>query len=87
MLSKEDQRRFDEITRQLKASDPGFFHRLDQRTRARIRRSRCLMLLAVVLWASLPAVTVLAGRPVGAVFAVALLAGAAVTWRYRRRLL
>jgi hypothetical protein len=86
MLSKEDQRRFDEITRRLRESDPQFFHRLDQRTRARLRRGRYLMLLTVALWAALPAVTVLAGRPVGGIFALVLLASAALMWRYRHRL-
>ncbi|EEP71038.1 DUF3040 domain-containing protein [Micromonospora sp. KC207] len=83
MLSKEDQRRFEQITRQLRESDPEFFARLDHRARA--RRGRYLMLLAVVLWASLPAATVLAGRPAGAIFAAVLLANAAVMWRFRRR--
>ncbi|GGL98031.1 MULTISPECIES: DUF3040 domain-containing protein [Micromonospora] len=87
MLSKEDQRRFDEITRQLRESDPEFFSRLARRTRSRVRRGRYLLLLTIVLWASLPAVTVLAGRPTGAVFAVVLLANAGLLWRYRHRLL
>ncbi|MEW1590104.1 DUF3040 domain-containing protein, partial [Micromonospora vinacea] len=56
MLSKEDQRRFDQITRQLRESDPAFFNRLDHRARA--RRGRYLMLLTIVLWASLPAIAV-----------------------------
>ncbi|MEV4541216.1 DUF3040 domain-containing protein [Micromonospora echinaurantiaca] len=83
MLSKEDQRRFEQITRHLRESDPAFFARLDSRARA--RRSRYLMLLTIVLWASLPATTVLAGRMAGAICAVVLLANAAVMWRYRRR--
>ncbi|MCX4470825.1 hypothetical protein C5N14_16765 [Micromonospora sp. MW-13] len=83
MLSKEDQRRFEQITRQLRESDPEFFARLDHRARA--RRGRYLMLLTVVLWASLPAATVLAGGLAGAVFAVVLLANAALMWRFRRR--
>lgn len=83
MLSKEDQRRFEQITRHLRESDPAFFARLDSRARA--RRSRYLMLLTIVLWASLPATTVLAGRTAGAICAVVLLANAAVMWRYRRR--
>lgn len=83
MLSKEDQRRFEEITRQLREGDPEFFARLD--VRARARRGRYLMLLAIVLWASLPAVTVLAGRLAGAICAVVLLANAAFMWRFRRR--
>ncbi|MGC4804259.1 DUF3040 domain-containing protein [Micromonospora sp. DT233] len=83
MLSKEDQRRFEEITRQLRESDPKFFARLQHRTRA--RRGRYLMLLTIVLWAALPAATVLAGGLAGAVFAVVLLANAALMWHFRRR--
>ncbi|WP_410811181.1 DUF3040 domain-containing protein [Micromonospora sp. 067-2] len=83
MLSKEDQRRFDQITRQLRESDPAFFNRLDHRVRA--RRGRYLMLLTIVLWASLPAMTVFAGRLAGAICAVVLVANAALMWRFRRR--
>ncbi|MCO1597174.1 DUF3040 domain-containing protein [Micromonospora sp. RHAY321] len=83
MLSKEDQRRFDQITRQLRESDPAFFKRLDHRVRA--RRGRYLMLLTIVLWASLPAMTVFAGRLAGAICAVVLVANAAIMWRFRRR--
>ncbi|MBQ0905161.1 MULTISPECIES: DUF3040 domain-containing protein [Micromonospora] len=83
MLSKEDQRRFDQITRQLRESDPAFFNRLDHRVRA--RRGRYLMLLTIVLWASLPAMTVFAGRLAGAICAVVLVANAAIMWRFRRR--
>ncbi|WP_405105747.1 DUF3040 domain-containing protein [Micromonospora sp. NBC_01405] len=83
MLSKEDQRRFEQITRQLRESDPEFFARLEHRARA--HRGRYLMLLTIVLWASLPAATVLAGGLAGAIFAVVLLANAALMWRFRRR--
>lgn len=83
MLSKEDQRRFEQITRQLRESDPEFFARLDHRARA--RRGRLLMLLSIVLWASLPATTVLVGRPAGAACALLLLVNAGVMWRFRRR--
>ncbi|BCL13158.1 DUF3040 domain-containing protein [Micromonospora sagamiensis] len=83
MLSKEDQRRFEQITRYLRESDPAFFARLDQRARA--NRGRYLVLLTIVLWASLPAMTVLAGRVAGAICAVVLLANSALLWRYRRR--
>ncbi|MFI5925047.1 DUF3040 domain-containing protein [Micromonospora sp. NPDC051543] len=83
MLSKEDQRRFDQITRQLRESDPAFFARLDHRVRA--RRARYLMLLTIVLWASLPAMAVFAGRLAGAICAVVLVANAAIMWRFRRR--
>ncbi|PZG20534.1 hypothetical protein C1I95_09235 [Micromonospora craterilacus] len=83
MLSKEDQRRFDQITRHLRESDPAFFARLDQR--ARVRRGRWLLLLTILLWASLPAATVLIGRPAGAICAVLLLANSALMWRFRHR--
>ncbi|WP_433529337.1 DUF3040 domain-containing protein [Micromonospora sp. CA-263727] len=83
MLSKEDQRRFEQITRHLKESDPAFFARLDQR--ARVRRGRWLLLLTILLWAALPATTVLAGRLAGGIFAVVLLANAALMWRFRHR--
>ncbi|GLY20820.1 hypothetical protein CA850_01405 [Micromonospora echinospora] len=83
MLSKEDQRRFEQITRYLRESDPAFFSRLDQRARA--HRGRYLVLLTIVLWASLPAMTVLAGRVAGAICAVVLLANSALLWRHRRR--
>ncbi|MFF3869584.1 DUF3040 domain-containing protein [Micromonospora sp. NPDC001898] len=83
MLSKEDQRRFEQITRQLRESDPEFFARLEHRARA--HRGRYLMLLTIVLWASLPAATVLAGGLAGAIFAVVLLANAGLMWRFRRR--
>ncbi|MFI0794869.1 MULTISPECIES: DUF3040 domain-containing protein [Micromonospora] len=83
MLSKEDQRRFEQITRQLRESDPEFFTRLEHRARG--HRSRYLMLLTIVLWASLPAATVLAGGLAGAIFAVVLLANGALMWRFRRR--
>ncbi|TDB69569.1 DUF3040 domain-containing protein [Micromonospora sp. KC721] len=83
MLSKEDQRRFEQITRQLRESDPKFFARLDQR--ARTRRGRWLMLLTIALWASLPAMTVLAGRLAGAICAVVLVGNVVLTWRFRRR--
>ncbi|MER7444907.1 MULTISPECIES: DUF3040 domain-containing protein [Micromonospora] len=83
MLSKEDQRRFEQITRQLRESDPAFFARLDNRARG--RRGRYLLLLTIVLWAALPAMTVLAGRLAGAICAVVLVANAVLMWRFRRR--
>ncbi|WP_329012781.1 DUF3040 domain-containing protein [Micromonospora rifamycinica] len=83
MLSKEDQRRFDQITRHLRESDPRFFARLDHRIRA--RRGRWLLLLTVVLWAALPAMTVLAGRTVGAMCLMALTANTGLMWHFRHR--
>lgn len=43
------------------------------------------MLLTIVLWASLPAIAVFAGRLTGAICAVVLVANAAIMWRFRRR--
>lgn len=83
MLSKADQRRFDQITRQLRESDPAFFARLDRRARA--RRGRYLILLTIMLWACLPALTVLVGPLAGAVCGVVLLLNAGLMWRFRRR--
>lgn len=83
MLSKEDQRRFEQITRNLRESDPAFFARLDHRTRR--RRARWLMLVTIVLWASLPATTVLAGPLPAVICAVVLTANGALLWRFRRR--
>jgi hypothetical protein len=83
MLSKEDQRRFDQIIRQLRMTDPKFVARLDDRARA--RRGRLLLLLTVVLWASLPAAAVLGGGLAGAVCGAALLVNGGLMWRARRR--
>jgi len=83
MLSKEDQRRFEQITRQLKESDPAFYARLDPRARA--RRGRYLILLTIMLWASLPAVTVLGGALAGVVCGMVLLVDAGLMWRFRHR--
>ncbi|MEV4759420.1 DUF3040 domain-containing protein [Micromonospora sp. NPDC049559] len=83
MLSKEDQRRFDQIVRQLRMTDPKFFARLDDRARA--KRYRLLLILAIVLWASLPAVAVFGGGLAGSVCAAALLVNGGLMWRSRRR--
>jgi fatty acid desaturase len=84
MLSEEDQRRFDQITDQLRASDPEFVARLSDRVRA--RRSRLLLLLTVVLWAAVPAVTVLSGWLAVAIVPVLVGLAAVLLWRIRRRL-
>jgi hypothetical protein len=83
MLSKEDQRRFDEITRELRASDPRFFARLDDRLR--LRRRRVVFALTVALWAAVPALAVLGGGLVGAVYALVLLCNVVMVWQLRRR--
>jgi hypothetical protein len=59
MLSREDQRRFDQITRQLRLSDPEFVARLGDI--AAIRRNRLMIITSLVLWAAIPALTVIGG--------------------------
>ncbi|MFC7546172.1 DUF3040 domain-containing protein [Plantactinospora sp. GCM10030261] len=83
MLSKEDQIRFEQITRELRASDPRFFARLDDRHR--IRRRRLMMALTIALWTAVPALAVVAGGVTGAVYALILLGNAALVWQIRRR--
>lgn len=83
MLSKEDQLRFEQITRQLRASDPKFFARLDDQHR--IRRKRILLALTIALWTAVPALAVLAGGIAGAVYALILLGNCALVWQLRRR--
>ena len=82
MLSKEDQRRFYEITRQLRISDPEFVARLSNR--AQQRRGRLLLLLTVVLWSAVPAVVVLGGWLAAALAPVLLAAACVLAWRTRR---
>lgn len=83
MLSKEDQRRFDQITRQLRLTDPKFFARLE--SQARGRRHQLLLLLPLVLWAAVP-VAIVAGGWVAATLAPAVLATVSVLlWRRTRR--
>lgn len=83
MLSKEDQRRFDEITRELRAADPKFFARLEERNR--IRRKRILLALTIALWTAVPALAVLAGGLVGAIYAMVVLGNGMMVWQLRRR--
>lgn len=85
MLSKEDQRRFEQITRHLRESDPEFFARLDHRARSRVRRSRLLILLTIVLWAALPVTAAIGGRPAGVACGLALLVNSGLMWHFRRR--
>ncbi|MFI6758007.1 DUF3040 domain-containing protein [Micromonospora sp. NPDC050417] len=82
MLSKEDQRRFDEITRQLRISDPDFVARLSNRAQA--RRGRLLLLLTVILWSAVPAVVVIGGWVAAVMAPVVLAAASVLAWRVRR---
>ncbi|SDZ04522.1 Protein of unknown function [Micromonospora pattaloongensis] len=70
MLSREDQRRFDQITRQLRMSDPEFVARLGDT--AATRRNRLAIVASLLLWASVPALTVIGGWAAGATSAALL---------------
>ena len=82
MLSKEDQRRIDEITHQLRTTDPEFVARLGDRTQ--LRRGRLILLLTFVLWASVPAVVVLGGWLAAAIAPALLVAATLLVWHGRR---
>lgn len=84
MLSKEDQRRFDEIVRQLRTSDPEFVARLGNR--ARHRRARLMLILTFTLWAAVPAVVVLGGWLAAAIAPVMLVTASLLVWQTRRHL-
>lgn len=86
MLSKEDQRRFDEITRNLRASDPEFVARLNARLDGRVvsRRARFMLMVTVLLWVSVPAVVVLGGWLAAAVAPLMVTAASVLVWRARR---
>ncbi|MEV1289323.1 DUF3040 domain-containing protein [Micromonospora sp. NPDC049679] len=75
MLSREDQRRFDQIARQLRMTDPEFVARLGDT--AATRRNRIMIVVSLLLWASVPALTVMGGWGAGAT-SVALLGVAGV---------
>lgn len=86
MLSKEDQRRFDEITRQLRASDPEFVDRLSARWDGRVvsRRARLMLMVTVVLWAAVPAVVVLGGWLAAAAAPLMVTMASMLVWHARR---
>lgn len=75
MLSREDQRRFDQITRQLRISDPEFVARLGDT--AATRRNRLMIITTLLIWATVPALTVIGGWAAAAT-SVALLGVAGV---------
>ena len=71
MLSKEDQRRFDQIARHLRETDPDFVARVGDWSW--MRRSRLLTLFSVVLYAAVPPLALQGGYPAGAISAGILL--------------
>jgi Protein of unknown function (DUF3040) len=70
MLSKEDQRRFEQITRNLRTTDPDFVARISDR--AWTRRSRLLVLFSILLTAAVPPLAVVGGYAAGVVSTVLL---------------
>ncbi|GAA3745570.1 hypothetical protein GCM10022225_31550 [Plantactinospora mayteni] len=82
MLSKEDQRRFDEITHQLRLTDPEFVARLGDR--GKLRRARLILVLTFVLWATVPALVVLGGWLAVAIAPAVLVAATLLMWQARR---
>ncbi|MEO3746108.1 DUF3040 domain-containing protein [Plantactinospora sp. B5E13] len=82
MLSKEDQRRFDEITHHLRVTDPEFVARLGDR--ARVRRARLILIMTFVLWATVPALVVLGGWLAVAIAPAVLVAATLLMWQARR---
>ena len=83
MLSGEDQRRFDQIAHHLQAADPKFVARLDGMPP---RRARLLTVLCVLLWAAVPALTVVGGWiAAGGAALLLITAGVLMWWVQRRR--
>lgn len=72
MLSSEDQQRLAEIERHLRTTDPGFAALM--RDKIRPRRDRLLLAGSILLWAAVPALTVIGGwlPAMGATAALAL---------------
>jgi Protein of unknown function (DUF3040) len=70
MLSREDQRRFEQITRHLRTTDPDFVARISDR--AWTRRSRFLVLFSILLTAAVPPLAVVGGLAAGVVSTVLL---------------
>ncbi|HEX6970521.1 MAG TPA: DUF3040 domain-containing protein [Micromonosporaceae bacterium] len=83
MLSKEDQRRFEEITRHLRATDPDFVARVGDRPWT--RRTRLLVLVTLLLWAAVPPLAVVGGWFSVVVIVAALVAGGTVLRTVHRR--
>jgi hypothetical protein len=61
MISGDEQRRLDEIARQLRTTDPEFFARMGVGDEGRRRRGTALIAVAVLLWAAVPAFAYVGG--------------------------
>jgi len=83
MLSKEDQRRFEQIARNLRATDPEFAARVGGQ--AWTRRSRLLVVLSILLWATVPPMTVVGGWFAATLSVVALVGAGLLLLMVQRR--
>jgi len=82
MLNREDQRRFDQIARHLRTTDPEFVARLGDR--AAIRRNHIMIIASVLLWAAVPILALRGGWLAGVISAAALCVAGVLAWRARR---
>lgn len=79
MLSREDQRRFEQITRRLRTTDPDFVARVGDRIST--RRRRLMTAVVIALWAAVPPVAALGGWPAVTICATLLVvAGGLMFW-------
>lgn len=82
MLSREDQRRFDQIARHLRTTDPEFVARLgDQPATV---RNRAAIVTSVLLWAMIPMLALFGGWVAAVICTVALSAAGVLALRARR---
>ncbi|MDG4772176.1 MULTISPECIES: DUF3040 domain-containing protein [unclassified Solwaraspora] len=82
MLSREDQRRFDQIARHLRTTDPDFVARLGDQ--AADRRNRAAIIASVLLWAVVPLLALFGGWIAASICTVALTAAGLLALRARR---
>jgi hypothetical protein len=82
MLSREDQRRFDQIARHLSDSDPEFAAAVGERRPS--RAYRILLAVSVVLWSLPVALAAVGGWLAGVIAAVLLTVAGVALLLYRR---
>jgi hypothetical protein len=82
MLSREDQRRFDQIARHLRTTDPEFVARTSDP--AANRHNRAAIIISVLLWAVVPLLAFFGGWIAAVICAVALSAAGVLALRTRR---
>ncbi|MDG4765044.1 DUF3040 domain-containing protein [Solwaraspora sp. WMMD406] len=82
MLSREDQRRFDQIARHLRTTDPDFVARVGDR--AANRRNRMAIIASVLLWATVPPLALFGGWLAAIISTVALCVAGVLALRARR---